>query len=133
MTMTSGFADVGYLAPPLIRRRKGARYKRGRGGGRGGAAAPRISHLYPCPAHPGLYCRGDNTTGVPERFHYTASRGIISSDISLAVPTGLEFRATDPPRVTDEPSAAAPSSRTSQPLPETMEEIAWTFLRRGAG
>lgn len=29
-----------------------------------------------------LYRRGNNATGVPERFHYTASRGIISRDIS---------------------------------------------------
>lgn len=29
-----------------------------------------------------LYRWGNNATGVPERFHYTASRGIISRDIS---------------------------------------------------
>lgn len=60
---------------------------------RGAAGAPRISHLYPCPAY---IARGDNSTGAPERFHYTASRGIISSDISLAVPAGFKFRTSDP-------------------------------------
>lgn len=68
----------------------------------------------------GLYCRGDNSTGALERFHYTASRGIISSDISLAVPAGLKFRASDPP------SASSPVPLLSgepQPLSKRWRKL----------
>lgn len=63
-----------------------------------------------------LYRRGNNATGVPERFHYTASRGIISRDISpRSAPTGVKFRAVDPPRMKDEPSVWRPHTGGASP------------------
>ena len=99
-----------------------------KGEGRGGVQAGCATYQPPISLS-GLYCQGGyNSTGAPERFHYTASRGIISSDISLAVPAGLKFRTRDPPpsaRHRANPPALLPGD--PQPLPETMEEIVGTL------
>ena len=101
---------VGCVGVSRVEVRDGRRYKRGKGvaGWQAGCATyqPPISLS-------GLYCQGGyNSTGAPERFHYTASRGIISSDISAGRPRGLEIPYQRPSAVSASPlNPLRPSSR----------------------
>lgn len=98
-----------------------------RGGGRGykrerawrGAAAPRISHLYPCPAY---IAGGDNSARAPGTVSLHGFPGYNILGYLASRPRGLEIPTLHRQRVTVGP----PSSRRSppdQPLLETMEEI----------
>lgn len=91
------------------------------------AAAPCISYTYFLTQGGRLYRWGNNATGVPERFHYTASRGIISRDISpRSTSTGVKFRATDPPRMKDEPFVWRPHTGGASPWATPLEgERVW--------
>lgn len=102
MTMTSRYsADIAARLAPLSlilgwsrRGAGGPRYTKGRG--RGGVQLRHVSATY-------ILVRlilpgGIIARGRRERFHYTASRGIIFSDISsLAAPAGLKFRPSASP------------------------------------
>lgn len=86
-----------------------------------------VSYTYILTQGGKLYRRGNNATGVPGRFHYTASRGIISRDISpRSTPTGVKFRATGPPRMKDEPSVWRPHTGGASPWATPLEgERVW--------
>lgn len=131
MTMTSRYsADIAARLAPLSlilgwsrRGAGGPRYTKGRG--RGGVQLRHVSATY-------ILVRlilpgGIIARGRRERFHYTASRGIIFSDISsLAAPAGLKFRPSASPS-----APLLPRGDPPQPLLQTMEEKLWTRLDRG--
>lgn len=131
MTMTSRYsADIAARLAPLslilgwLRRGAGGpRYTKGRG--RGGVQLRHVSATY-------ILVRlilpgGIIARGRRERFHYTASRGIIFSDISsLAAPAGLKFRPSASPS-----APLLPRGDPPQPLLETMEEIVDEARSRG--
>lgn len=98
-----------------------------KGRGRGGVQLRHVSATY-------ILVRlilpgGIIARGRRERFHYTASRGIIFSDISLAAPASLKFR---PSTVSASPSAPLLPGDPPQPLPRTMEEIVDASTRGGS-
>lgn len=81
-----------------------------------------VSYTYILTQGGRLYRRGNNATGVPERFHYTASRGITSQDISpRSTPTGVKFRVTGPSRMKDEPSVWRPYTGEALPWATPLE------------
>lgn len=92
--------------------RSGAAGEDIKGRGRGGVQLRHVSATY-------ILVRlilpgGIIARGRRERFHYTASRGIIFSDISLAAPAGLKFR---PSTVSASPSAPLLPGDPPRPTP----------------
>lgn len=116
MTMTSRYsADIARSCASCLssqgmgfgwlRRGGGRRYKRERAWR--GAAAPRISHLYPCPAY---IARGDNSTRAPGTVSLHGFPGYNILGYLASRPRGLEIPTL---RVTVGP----PSSRRSPTTP----------------
>lgn len=123
MTMTPRYsaltsrscASCAYLREGWVVRgwlRSGAAGEDIKGRGRGGVQLRHVSATY-------ILVRlilpgGIIARGRRERFHYTASRGIIFSDISLAAPAGLKFR---PFTVSASPSAPLLPGDPPRPTP----------------
>lgn len=107
-----------YIYPPL----RDDTHERGGGVSVSTVQLRLVSYTYILTQGGRLYRRGNNATGVPERFHYTASRGIISRDISpRSTPMGVKFRATGPPRMKDEPSVWRPHTGGASPWATPLE------------